>query len=286
MTEVRTDPLTGLTVAVNGRRQGRPRSRGEDCPFCPGGTEAPADYRVRRFPNRWPALDGGRCEVLLHSPEHGASWATMGIQQALTAVELWGECTAELGARPDVAYVLLFENRGADAGATVDHPHGQAFALPDVPHAPAAQLERSRLLGRCPLCEEPAKELVVAEEGGWRAWVPEAPLFPYALRLAPRAHVPDLPGVTAGGLRELAGLLTTVFGHVDALFGRPAPYLLWVRQRPTDGGRWPWAHLYLEVNVVWRAAGVPRYLAAGELGSGMYFTPLEPERAAERLRGS
>ncbi|MEU1821193.1 hypothetical protein ABZ502_01895 [Streptomyces abikoensis] len=285
MAELRTDPLTGLTVAVDGRRQARPRARSADCPFCPGGLEAPEEYRVRRFPNRWPALDGGRCEVLLYAPEHGASWATMGLQQAEHAVELWSECTEELGTRPDVGYVLLFENRGADAGATVDHPHGQAFGLPGVPPAPATQLERSRALGRCALCEGPAKELVVAEEGGWRAWVPEAPLFPYALRLAPRVHLPDLPGAGAAGRRELAALLTRVLGGVDALFGRPAPYLLWVHQRPADGGEWPWAHLYLEINVVWRAPGTPRYIAAGELGSGMYFTPLEPERAAETLRG-
>ncbi|MFF4601523.1 hypothetical protein ACFY12_02020 [Streptomyces sp. NPDC001339] len=281
---LRFDPLTGTGVVVNGRRQSRPRTRSTDCPFCPGGAEAPAPYRVRRFPNRWPALGDGRCEVLLYSPEHDAAWATMGSEQALSAVELWSDTTTALGSRRDVGYVLLFENRGADAGATVDHPHGQAFALADVPGAPAAQLARSCALGRCPLCEGPPAELVVAEEGDWRAWVPEAPMFPYALRLAPRTHVPDLPGASAAGRRALAGLLGTVFARIDALFGRPAPYFLWIHQRPTDGDGWPYAHLYLEINVVWRSPGVPRYIAAGELGSGLYFTPLEPELAAERLR--
>ncbi|MEU2869666.1 hypothetical protein ABZ769_10710 [Streptomyces olivoreticuli] len=284
MAELRTDPLTGVRVVVNGSRQGRPRNRTADCPFCPGGLEAPGPYATRRIPNRWPALDGQRCEVLLYCPEHEASWSTMSTRQAEAAVELWHDCSAALGARPDVAHVLLFENRGADAGATVDHPHGQAFAFPEVPDGPAARLARGERLHRCALCEEPPKDLVVAEAGDWLAWVPEAPLFPYALRLAPRGHLADLSEAGPRGRRALAGLLRTALGRIDGLFGGPAPYFLWVHQRPTDGRAWPWAHLYVEINAVWRAPGVPRFIAAGELGSGMYFTPLEPETAAERLR--
>jgi galactose-1-phosphate uridylyltransferase len=31
---------------------------------------------------------------------------------------------------------------------------------------------------------------------------------------------------------------------------------------------------------------VPRYVAAGELGSGVYFNPVPPELAAESLRSA
>ncbi|GHJ26948.1 hypothetical protein ABZ654_34495 [Streptomyces hygroscopicus] len=278
----RVDPLTGARVVVAGHRQRRPRTRSEDCPFCPGGLEAPEPYRVRRFPNRWPALGEGRCEVLLYSPDHRASWATMDQAQAERVVELWRECARELGARPDVGYVLLFENRGADAGATVDHPHGQAFGLAEPPPTAMAQLDRDG--GDCPLCVPPAAGLVVARTGGWTAWVPEAPLYPYALRLAPVRHLPDLGACGPADRRSLASLLVSVAGRVERFFGGPAPYFLWAHQRPVDGVDWPSAHLYLEINVVWRAPGVPRYVAAGELGSGIFFTPQEPEVTARRLR--
>ena len=36
------------------------------------GREAPDQYSVRAFPNRWPALAEGRCEVVLYTPEHDA----------------------------------------------------------------------------------------------------------------------------------------------------------------------------------------------------------------------
>ena len=62
------------------------------------------------------------------------------------------------------------------------------------------------------------------------------------------------------------------------------PYMLWVHQRPFDGGAWPQAHLHIEIAVPQRAPGVPRYVAAGELGSGLYVNPIVPEQAAAELR--
>ncbi|MFH8983931.1 galactose-1-phosphate uridylyltransferase [Streptomyces varsoviensis] len=284
MAELRRDPLTGARVMVRGSRQGRPRTRGADCPFCPGGLEAPEPYRVRRFANRWPALEAGRCEVLLYSPDHAATWATMGEEQAVRAVGLWDACTRSLGALPDVGYVLLFENRGAEAGATVDHPHGQAFGLAEVPPTAAAHLGGDGGADGCSLCAGPAKELLVAEEDEWWAWVPRAPIYPYTVRVAPRGHLPGLPACDARDRLSLARLLSGVVGRFERFFGGPAPYFLWVHQHPTDGATWPRAHLYVEIVSVWRSPGVPRYIAAGELGSGIFFTPLEPEVAAERLR--
>jgi UDPglucose--hexose-1-phosphate uridylyltransferase len=60
--------------------------------------------------------------------------------------------------------------------------------------------------------------------------------------------------------------------------------MLWVHQRPFDGGAWPGARLHVEIVSPWRAAGVKRYIAAGELGSGLFFNPVAPEDAARALR--
>jgi UDPglucose--hexose-1-phosphate uridylyltransferase len=40
----------------------------------------------------------------------------------------------------------------------------------------------------------------------------------------------------------------------------------------------------VEIVTPWRAAGVIRHVAAGELGSGVYFNPVAPEDAARALR--
>ncbi len=275
--ELRIDVHTGYHAYVVGSRQDRPNLPSTTCPFCPGGLEAPEPYDVRWFPNRWPSMPDDRCEVVLYTPRHDATFWSLGAAGARKVVDLWAERTAALGARPDIAYVLVFENRGPEVGATIPHPHGQIYAFDDVPELPQRELERGDALS------EPGERLV-ASSTGWRAWVPEAPIFPYALVLAPTDRVPDLPSLDGAGRDGLASLLVDVLERLDRLFDRPTPYMLWIHQRPFDGGEWPLARLHVEIVTPWRAPAVTRFVAAGELGSGVYFNPVAPEAAARALR--
>ena len=86
--------------------------------------------------------------------------------------------------------------------------------------------------------------------------------------------------VTAGAPTAVSGRLASL----DALFSSPMPYMLWCHQRPTDGKSWPTAHLHFHVAPTRRDEGVARYVASGELGSGVMFNPVDPEEAAARLR--
>jgi UDPglucose--hexose-1-phosphate uridylyltransferase len=275
--DLRIDELTGVRTYIVDSRQDRPNLPAAGCPFCPGGIEAPESYDVRWFVNRWPAMPNDRCEVVLYAPQHDATFWSLGTEGARKVVDLWADRSAALGARPDVDYVLVFENRGAEVGATIAHPHGQIYAFDFVPELPRRELERGTPL------EDPGNRLV-AEAPGWRAWVPEAPIFPYALRLAPLAAVPDLPSLDDAGREALAALLVDVLERLDRLFDAETPYMLWIHQRPFDGGDWPGARLHIEIVSPWRAPHVTRYIAAGELGSGVYFNPVAPDAAAQALR--
>jgi UDPglucose--hexose-1-phosphate uridylyltransferase len=281
MSDVRIDPLSGAVVHVVGNRQSRPNQPEDGCPFCPGGLEAPDGYRVRWFPNRWPSMPGSRCEVLLYAPEHDVSLSTLSPRRVRLVVDLWAERSAELGARADVAYVLVFENRGAEVGATIDHPHGQLYAFGDVPPVPAGEV--GRLSESDPLSGPARPELAVASASGWQAWVSAGPVHPVDLVLAPTVAVPDLPSLDDAGRDGLATLLVDVLGGLDRLYGEPIPYLLYVHQRPFTSQPWP-VRLHVHVHSPWRAAGVARYIAAGELGSGVYFNPVVPEALARALR--
>jgi UDPglucose--hexose-1-phosphate uridylyltransferase len=218
-----------------------------------------------------------RCEVVLYTPEHDATFWSLGQRGARMVVDLWAERSAALGARDDVAYVLVFENRGAEVGATISHPHGQIYAFGAVPVRPREELLRGELF-------PPPGDRLVATANGWRAWVPEAPIFPYAMTLVSDELVPDLPSLREDERDGLAAILVDVLERMDRLFDVPIPYMLWIHQRPFDGGLWPDARLHVEIVSPWRAAGVPRFVAAGELGSGVYFNPVLPEDAAEALR--
>ena len=277
----RVDPLTGAQVRVVAARQDRPNQpRTDQCPFCVGGIEAPEPYAVKAFPNRWPPMSDDRCEIVLYTPDHDATFASLGRVGARKVVDLWADRTATLGARDGVAYVLVFENRGPEVGATIPHPHGQIYAYDEIPPVPARELAQDG----CGLCEAPPAELVVHEAGGWRTHVPFAADWPYSLLVAPTAHVPDLPALDDAARDGLADALVDAFGRLDRLFDGPMPYMAWFHQRPTDGGRWPTAHLHLHVAPYLRSPGTPRFVAAAEVGAGIYFNPVAPESAAQSLR--
>jgi UDPglucose--hexose-1-phosphate uridylyltransferase len=194
-------------------------------------------------------------------------------------VELWSARTAALAARADVRYVFVFENRGREIGATIDHPHSQILALGVVP--PAAQAELRA--GGCHLCAEPDPGLVVASHQGWRATVPWAPSWPYEMLISPVTHCGSLPAVGGHGRASLAGILVDCLARVERLLGAGAPYMLWVHQRPAGGAGWPAAHLHLHLVPVLRDRGVMRHLASAELGAGVFFDPVDPREAARAL---
>jgi UDPglucose--hexose-1-phosphate uridylyltransferase len=279
-TDLRIDPLTGAHVVVTPWRQHRPHLPDGLCPFCPGGLEAPGPYDVLHIPNRWPALRDGRHEVILHSPDHDSSFPALGESRSARVVELWSARTAALGSRDDVGYVFVFENRGRVIGSTIDHPHSQLMAFGEIPPVPRAELAKSR----CDLCEDPDGGLMVTGGPGWRASVPWAPSWPYEMLISPRGHVADLP---AAGPQLRAGLgvmLVDCVTRLERLFGRGAPYMLWMHQRPAGGGDWPAAHLHLHLAPALRAPGMRRHLASAELGAGVFFDPVDPLAAAAELR--
>jgi len=309
--ELRFDPLTREWVNIVGHRQTRPNLPETGCPFCVGGLEAPEPYDVRWFPNRWPAFTpgapidlasaeaadttvvpaAGACEVVLFSPGHDQSLATLPVPHVRKVVDLWAARTDELLARPEVEYVLVFENRGREVGATIDHPHGQIYGYPFLPPAPAREAAVTRAHG-CAVCAEVQSELaagtrVVATAGDWVAWVPYASGHMYGMRFAPRRHVGSFPALDGGARDDLARLLVDALGRYDRLWPLPRPgylfpYLLWFHQAPASGGD-AW-HLHAHIAPPLRAPGVQRYVASGELGSGTLSNPVVPESAAAALR--
>ena len=308
--ELRFDPLTREWVNIVGSRQSRPNLPTTECPFCVGGLEAPDPYDVRWFPNRWPALSPGdpldlaaasttgmttvpatgACEVVLFSPEHNESLSTLPVEQVRKVVDLWAERTRALLARPEIEYVLVFENRGREVGATIDHPHGQIYGYPFVPPVPAREAEVARD-HRCAICteitnESAAGERVVTEHGDWIAWVPHASGYAYGLRIAPRSHQGSLTDLDDASRDALATTLVDALARYDRLWPQSEharfPYLLWFHQAPAAGGE-EW-HVHAHVAPPLRAPGVPRFVASGEIGSGTLSNPVVPEAAAKALR--
>jgi len=293
-------------VAYSAARQDRTLLPGPaDCPLCPGrGGEVPDEgFEIAVFPNRWPAFEPprGASEVVVYTDEHEGSFAGLPAQRATALMEVWRERYRELGARPEVEYVMPFENRGAEVGATLSHPHGQIYAFPFVPPVPAAEREADRRRGSCVICALSAEagERLVYENEGFRAYVPWAARWPYELCVASRAHRESLLELDAGALAALADALQTAARALDLLFDRPLPYMLCLHSAPTDerGGGHLHAELYTPARAKDRRRSAARasvgrapddlvlkHLASCEQGAGTMLVDVAPERAAAQLR--
>jgi UDPglucose--hexose-1-phosphate uridylyltransferase len=70
----------------------------------------------------------GVARVICFSPRHDLSLPEMEVAAIRGVVDLWAEQYAELGARPDIGHVQIFENKGEMMGSSNPHPHGQIWA--------------------------------------------------------------------------------------------------------------------------------------------------------------
>ena len=276
--DIRTDTYLGTVVHVVADRQNRPNLPIAGCPFCVGGLEAPEPYSVRSFPNRWPALEEGYCEVVLYSPNHEATFGTLTADEALSVVNLWAQRTQALREMPNGEYVIVFENRGAEIGATISHPHGQIYAFDHVPPRPARMIAA----GWEPVVA--SGEHLILEVDGWRVFSEYTAVYPVSIRIAPIHRIADLADMNAVDRAVLAATLVRVFAALDALFDAPLPYMMWVNQAARTRDDWPDAWFNIEIVSPWRAQGLPRFIAAVEVASGEFFNPVDPADVAARLR--
>ncbi|MFF9018029.1 galactose-1-phosphate uridylyltransferase [Streptomyces sp. NPDC014870] len=302
--EIRHDVLLGDRVAVASHRQGRTYHPPADaCPLCPSRdgrpTEIPApDYEVAVFENRFPSLSGenGRCEVVCFTSDHEASFADLTPERAALVLAAWTDRTAELAARPGVEQVYCFENRGAEIGVTLGHPHGQIYAFPYV--TPRTDLMRRRaaehraatgrnLFDDVVARERDDKARVVLENEHWIAFVPYAAHWPYEVHLYPARRVPDLTALDEAARTAFPQTYLELLRRFDRTFGPgepPTPYIAAWHQAPVNDADRAEFGLHLELFTVRRAPGRLKYLAGTESGMGAFMNDVPPETAAARLR--
>ena len=298
MSELRFDELRGEQVVYAIHRQDRTflPSR-EHCPLDPtrpGGphTEIPVPaFEIAVFDNRFPAFEaplGGAAEVVVYTDSHDGSFATLSPERAEALMWVWRHRYKELGAREDVEYVMIFENRGVEVGVTLHHPHGQIYGYPFVP--PIAERERAadQRLGECATCALLRSELedgrrVLCENESVVAHIPYAARWAFEARVTLRAHRASLLDCEPDELRLLAGTLQALVRGYDALFARQFPYVMVVHQAPT-GAEPAGGHLHVDFYPPLRTAEKLKYLAGSEQGAGTFIADTVPEESAVALR--
>ncbi|WP_460107946.1 galactose-1-phosphate uridylyltransferase [Streptomyces sp. YKOK-J1] len=308
--EIRRDPLLGDSVAVASHRQGRTyHPPADQCPLCPTRGERLSEipdssYDVVVFENRFPSLagDSGRCEVVCFTSDHDASFAGLTEDQARLVLDAWTDRTSELSHLPSVEQVFCFENRGAEIGVTLQHPHGQIYAYPFTTPRTALMLRSlaahkeatgGQNLFDDVLAQELAGGRVVLEGEHWAAFVPYAAHWPYEVHLYPKRRVPDLLALDEAARTEFPQVYLELLKRFDRIFGEgepPTPYIAAWHQAPFggleefDGVTRDDFALHLELFTIRRTSGKLKFLAGSESGMNVFINDVPPETAAERLR--
>jgi UDPglucose--hexose-1-phosphate uridylyltransferase len=273
-------------------------------------TEMPAgDYEIAVFDNRFPslALDShdppsetvptapanGHCEVVVFTQDPVSSLGALPLSRIELLLQVWGDRTTRIGGKHNIHYVLPFENRGAEVGVTLHHPHGQIYAYPFVPSVPARMLaqEREYFLqhGSSLLCDMAADEAAAGKRVLYKgehaiAFVPPCARYPYEVWLLPTAPCKDFAALTPPQRADLARALKTVLLKYEKLWDRPFPYLMTWYQAPTDDAEHPETQLHAEFFPPYRTRDRLKYLAGTELGAGMFAMDVLPETTAQHLQ--
>lgn len=319
MSELRFHPFLQEWVITATHRQDRTFLPPADyCPLCPtkeGGfpTEVPAStYDIVVFENKFPSLQmnpplaavtgtpltpceraQGVCEVMVYSPDHNLNLVSMSLERVENILAVWEHRYVTLGAKKEIEYVLIFENKGQEIGVTLHHPHGQIYGFPFIPPIIKKELSASLTYyeeqGQCLFCDTLKEEYqdgrrIVLEGEEFVAFVPFFARYPYEVYLAPKKHVTGLDGLNASQKKELARMLKGLLLKYDALFSMPFPYIMVIHQAPTNNKEYPHYHLHFEFYPPLRTKQKMKYLAGCEQGAGTFINDTLAEEKAAELR--
>lgn len=269
-------------------------------------------WRVRVFPNKFPALmpqtppavevlaepfyitqsGFGFHEVIVETPKHhhhAYHWDSTTWEEVLWA---WRERYRQLSRESRIVYIQVFKNHGPRAGASLEHPHSQLIALPQIPQAVLRRLQQMQRYyqqhQRCYLCEEQHREgqpsvRMVYQNPAFVVYCPFASRVSGEMRIVPRFHQSAFRQLADEYLMALGEALQSAFHALKSTFGEVDFNLLLhtapLREPFPEGPSLAdYAHWYLEI--------LPRtgFLAGFEWATGWYINALSPEQVAAQFR--
>jgi len=262
------------------------------CPFCADrlAGRIPSQARAWLRPNDFPPLlpPAGEAHMVIYSPDHWRSFPDLSVDEVYEVTRLWRDLYGDLASR--YASVMIFENSGEVIGQTQPHPHGQAYALAQIPPLLQRELEtviQAHACGQeCPFCcaraALSASPFEVLTNATWQVFLPPYARYPYETHLYARRHVANLAGLRDEELYDLAAVLLAVVRGYDALAGgalAPMPYMLGIHQLADER-----FHVHVEILAVGRAPGKLKYAASSESLWGLWTNDSAPAEKARELR--
>ncbi|MFL6274643.1 MAG: galactose-1-phosphate uridylyltransferase [Blastocatellia bacterium] len=328
--EERWHPLREEWVIVAAHRQNRPwigetvtheaESLPEylsDCYLCPGnqrvsGAVNPAYQQTFVFDNDHPCVgpdapaEGpppagiyrsrparGIARVVCYSPRHNLTLAELAPAEIETLLAVWQEQYVDLGSRPEIDHILIFENKGEVVGVSNPHPHCQIYATNFVFKTIETEARASRRhfeeTGRALFqdilkAEHEDGRRIIYENDSAIVFMPYFARYAYEVFVAPKQTHPSLAALSNDERRDFAEALKRALVKFDNLWQMPFPYVMPLHQAPTDGGDYAGFHFHIEFHPPLRKPNLLKYLAGPEIGGGNFLSDTAPEEKAAELR--
>ena len=290
-----------------------------ECYLCPGvtrasGTTNPSYTGAYAFDNDFPTLSAdaptehsahdplqsyaaaqGRCRVLCWSENHNDTLASLSEEKIIAAVQLWQDEYRTLSAIPEIAQVLIFENKGVEIGVSNLHPHGQIYAtdfvtdtavrMRDAQAKYARENDGESLLQNMLHSDHVKERLIVERTQHWSVIVPYAARFSYETWIIPNRKLGSLADASHDEMKDLALCYQRQVRRYDTLFQRSAPNITLLHNAPCDDHKdnEHWC-FHLAFHPPLRDSEKLKYLAGFESGSNNIVNPMMPENAAATLR--
>lgn len=281
------DVTTNRWVIIAEGRSKRPRDTGEApanvnkiCVFCPGNEKIPGEelyrigsgapnepgWQVRVIANKYPITDFH--EVIIHSPDHEKDLDKLPLEQVYRVLLA---CRERFNANNKNGHVLIFNNVGEQAGASIGHPHSQLVVIPNQINVDALALE--------------PEMNVVVDNKHFVVFCPDFSQWPFEVWIAPKVRNQTYGQISSEALGDLAKVLQDTLRrmlyHLSGSQEHFHPGMPMVVFR--DG---PAYNYYIHFGKDWYIRVIPRLVhrAGFELGTGLSVNIIDPADAAELLR--
>ncbi len=262
-----------------------------DNDFASFSSEAP-EPTLQNDPCVEQASNQGSCRVHCWSPRHDLTLARLGAEKLGDVVSLWAREYTELSALERVQYVLMFENKGEEVGASNPHPHGQAYAMGYLPGKVArvqASMQQWHTQNKISvlqslLAHPDWQSLFIEENEHFVHLTPWAARFPYETWIVPKRALPHLADLSVEESRALADIFSHASIRYDNLFQRDCPNMTMHYNAPSVPDLQQGWHYFCCMQPPLRDANTLKYLAGFETGAGDIVNPVSPAQAASQLR--
>lgn len=236
------------------------------------------DWNVRVFKNKYPLIEDH--EIIVHSPDAGKDIEDFTCEQTERLIKAYLNRVDYYGSQGKE--VIIFNNRGGKAGASIEHPHSQLVADEGFPGI--LEKEKREALkyyneyNTCIWCDDIKKALeekdrIVYESEHFVVLVPEACRWSYEMRILPKEHKPNFGFINEEEIKDLASVLKGAHSAYTKLFDDP--------------DRNSWIHTMRYEPFHWHIGMMCHHKVLGslELGCDIWVSDkAEPKDAASELR--